>query len=230
MKVYRCLVAGALLSALAACNPLTAEYTESEAPNDLVVDNASSHIVVRFVPGSSRLYAHDAAQLRILAASGRIAPSDRVTVAVGGTPNLARARFSAVAGQLLRYNVVASERFAAVPANRAIVETGRYLVTLPPCPNWSKDASLRFTNTVSSNYGCAAAVDLGRMVASPTDLAEGRPVGPVDAIPAAAAVQRYEADKVELPQAVTGLGPITTPSSSGGGGGSSGAGCAGSQP
>jgi pilus assembly protein CpaD len=203
MKMHRNLVAVALLSALAACYPLTAEYTESEAPNDLVLDNASSHVDLRFAPGSSRLSARDAGRLRALAGSGGLQPSDRVTVAVAGSPGLARARFATIAGELLRYRIVASERLAAVPANQAIVETGRYLVTSPPCPNWSKDATVRFTNTPSSNFGCAAAVNLGQMVASPIDLAEGRPVGPSDAIPAAAAVQRYEADKVALPGATS---------------------------
>ena len=152
--------------------------------------------------------ARDAARLRALAASGGIAPSDNVTVAAAGSPGLAAARFDTIAAELLRYRVIANAgMLGAVPPNRAILATGRYLVTLPPCPNWSKQASLDFTNSVSSNFGCATAVDFGQSVASPTDLAEGRPLGLTDAIPAAAAVQRYEKDAITLP-AATALKPL----------------------
>src|ERR1019366_6262420 len=101
-------------------------------------------------------------------------------------------------------------RLGDVPANRAIIETGRYLVSLPPCPNWSKWPPDDFTNTLASNFGCATVTNLGHMVASPADLAQGRPVGLADAIPAAAAVQRYQGDKVVLPAAVS-LRPIAAP-------------------
>ena len=45
-------------------------------------------------------------------------------------------------------------------ADRATIQSGRYLVTLPACPNFSKQASLDYTNTLSSNYGCADKVNL----------------------------------------------------------------------
>ncbi len=229
MKVHPTLVAAGLLLALAACRPGAAEYTESEAPKQLTLDNATVRVDVRFAPGSSRLFAGDAARLRGLAASGSIAPSDRVSVSAAGGPALAAARVNTIAAELLHYGIVASSGSLGVAAaNRAIIATGRYLVTLPPCPNWSKTASISFTNTLDSNFGCATAVDLGRMVASPADLAEGRPVGPVDAIPAAAAVQRYQGDKVVLPAAVA-IGPIA-PSATAAPTGATGAGTAGSQP
>jgi hypothetical protein len=60
-------------------------------------------------------------------------------------------------------------------------------------------------------------------------LAEGRPVGAADAIPAAAAVQRYQADKVQLPSA-TALTSIAAASTGATGSGATGAGTAGSQP
>ncbi len=229
MKLQPCLVGVALLLALAACRPGAAEYTESEAPKALVLDNATASITVRFLPGSSQLVARDAARLRALAASGGIAPSDNVTVAAAGSPGLAAARFDTIAAELLRYRVIANAgMLGAVPPNRAILATGRYLVTLPPCPNWSKQASLDFTNSVSSNFGCATAVDFGQSVASPTDLAEGRPLGLTDAIPAAAAVQRYEKDAITLP-AATALGPVAA-SGAPAPAAATGAGTAGSQP
>jgi pilus assembly protein CpaD len=230
MKAHPCLVASGLLLALAACQPGAAEYTNSEAPKGLVLDNASSHVDVRFAPGSSHLSPRDAGRLRWLAASGGIVPSDRITVATAGSPTLAKARFNTIAALLLPYGVVASQGIVtAVPANHAIVDTGRYLVTLPKCPDWSKESTVRFDNAASSNFGCATMADFGLSVASPSDLAQGRPVGLADAVPAAAAVQRYQADKVQLPAASAGAGPIT-PAGTGTTGGGTGAGSAGSEP
>ena len=230
IKLHPLFAAGAIVLALAACRPGTAEFSESEAPKSLVLDNATASIEMHFAPGSNRLVPADAARLRALAAAGSIAPSDRVDVAANGSPALAAARFRKIAAELLRYRVVANKHpIAGVPPNRAIIEIGRYLVTLPHCPDWSKSAPLGYANTHASNYGCATAVNLGMMVASPTDLAEGRPVGTVDAIPAAAAVQRYQSDKVQLPAAAT-LGPIGASGSGATGSGATGAGTAGSVP
>ena len=64
-----------------------------------------------------------------------------------------------------------------------------------------------FSNSHPSNFGCANIVDLANIVDSPGDLVRGRRGGPTDAIPAASAVQRYEADRVVLPTS-TGLTAI----------------------
>ena len=227
MKLQRHLIAVALVLGLPAC---VTEYSEVEAPKHLTLDNASGRLDVRFAPGSSRLLAGDAARLHAAAAGGRIAPSDRVSVSIGGDPVLVRARFASVANELLHHRIVATElRLAGVPANRAIVQTGRYLVTTPPCPNWSKNPPMDYTNTPASNFGCATAVNFGRLVASPADLVEGRPLGLADAIPAAAAVQRYQSDKIQLPGGA-GLGPIASVATAPTGSGATGAGTAGSAP
>jgi pilus assembly protein CpaD len=122
---------------------------------------------------------------------------------------------------LLRYGIVAeSSPFQTAPPNHAILGIGRYTVTLPTCPNWSQSLSSDFTNAFTSNYGCAAATNLGFMVASPADLVKGRTVGPAEAMPAVSAVQRYLNDKVKQPPA-----PSASPfaASTGGGGDGGGA-------
>ncbi len=230
IRVHPSLAGLLLCVVLAACRPGAAEYSESEAPNRLTLDNASRVMEVRFARGSSHLVAADAAKLRAAIAQGALTSTDRVTVAAGGTPALANARFSAVASELLHYGITASQApLAGVAADRAVIQSGRYMVNLPPCPNWSKQSSLDFTNTLSSNFGCATMSNLGMMVAYPADLAEGRPVGYADAIPAAAAVQRYQAERVVLPTAAT-LSPIAGTNTAPAGGGATGAGTAGSAP
>ena len=49
------------------------------------------------------------------------------------------------------------------------------------------------------------------MVANPSDLASGQPVGFAQGTPAVAAVGRYQADKVELPPPSTQGGQVTAP-------------------
>ncbi len=227
MKMLHRLATAALVLGLGAC---AAQYTDAEWPKQVQLDNASARVDVRFAPGSSRILYRDAARLQALAATGGIAPSDRVIVAASGPPGLARARFEAVARALLPYNIVAMQGpLAPVPANRAIVESERYLVTLPQCPNWSKYPPLGYTNTHASNFGCTTAVDLALMVANPADLAAGRPLEPVDANAAVSAVQRYQTDKVQLPAAaeLTGI-PASTSAPTGSG--ATGAGTAGTAP
>jgi pilus assembly protein CpaD len=223
----------ALMLALAGCQQAT-EYTESEAPKQLKLDEATIRVDLHFPPGSDRLAAGDAARLRAMAATGKLAPADRVLVSAGGAPQLAAARVAAVTEALLPYGIVASPgALAGVASNRAVVEAQRYLVTLPPCPNWSKPPAHDFTNTPDSNFGCATVSNFGRMVANPADLASGRPLGLAAGQPAAAAVERYLTEKVP-PAPPSSLTTITAPpipppglSPGGGGGGGGGTGTGG---
>ncbi|MBV8888144.1 MAG: hypothetical protein JO305_00590 [Alphaproteobacteria bacterium] len=199
-----------VLLALAACRPAVADYTEAEAPNQLMVDSAATRFDLHFAPGSDRLYPGEAQRLGYMAATGEIRPSDRVTVAASGSPEAAGRRAAAVSSVLLRYGiVVGARRLASLPRDDAILEIGRYLVTLPPCPNWSKPPAHEFTNTLSSNYGCATASNLGVMAAYPADLVSGRPLGAAAGQPAAAAVNTYLNNKVQLPSANQAL-PLTS--------------------
>jgi pilus assembly protein CpaD len=198
----------AIALALAGCAPGAAEYTKVEAPDRLQVEGGATTVAVAFAPGSSRLTAVSASELDRLVASGTIRPPDRVRIAAAGSPALAAARETAVARELLRWGIVAeAQSLPVVAPNRAVVTVGRYAVRLPPCPNWSQPRGNDFSNAETSNFGCATAVNLGLMVASPADLAGGRQLAPADGKPAAAAVDRYLTDQVQLPNLVT-LGSI----------------------
>ena len=214
--MIRCRYPLAIALAVAGCAPGAAEYTKSEAPNRLQVEGSTRAVEVAFAPGSTRLAPAAAARLDSLVAAGAISPADRVTIAAAGAPGLAAAREAAISSRLLRWGIVAEGRpLAAGALNRAVVTVGRYAVTLPPCPNWSMPRSNDFTNAPPSNFGCATAVNLGLMVASPADLTVGRTLEPADGKPAVAAVDRYLDDKVQLP-AENSLGPIQTSSSGSG--------------
>jgi pilus assembly protein CpaD len=200
-----------LLLGLAACAPGAAEYTKSEAPAQLKVDRAVTQIRLAFAPGSSRLAWGEAGRLQRLARSGAIRKGDRVVVAAAGAPLLAERRALAVSQELLRFGIAADTRLLAnVPPNHALVIVGRYMVTLPACPNWSQQPYSDFTNQRSSNFGCADATNLGLMVARPADLVAGETLAPADAMPAVSAVDRYLTDKVVLPVEVAGAGALTS--------------------
>jgi pilus assembly protein CpaD len=217
MRMHPCPIVVAIVLVLAACRPAATEWTESEAPHRLRLDDATVSVNLRFAAGSAYLLPADAQRLRAMAATGAISKSDRVSVAVGGGPGLAEARRDAISAALLPYGIVTGPLpLAGVPANRAVVQVGRYVVTLPPCPNWSKPAGTDFTNSFASNYACATQTNLGQMVASPADLVSGQPLGPAAGPPAVAAVQRYMTDKVKPPVSAASSG------GGGGGGGSSG--------
>jgi pilus assembly protein CpaD len=211
---------------LSAC---VTDYSKSEAPNNLRVDGSESRIDLAFAPGSARLSAREAARLDSLVATGVIRPADRVTITTSGPPRLAERRAAVLASALLAYGIVADTLPSeAALANHAKIEVGRYTVTLPPCPNWSSPPSAEYTNAFRSNWGCAAATNLGLMIANPADLVSGRTLGQADAQPAVAAVQRYMTDRVKQPPSPT-ASPFAA-SSGGGGGGDSGAGGGGGAP
>jgi pilus assembly protein CpaD len=215
MNIRLYAIAVPLLLGLAAC---VTEYSKSEAPAALQVDGAESRVEIAFAGGSDRLTAGEAGRIDRLVLAGNIRSADRVTIAAAGPPGLAARRAAAISSELLRYGIVAGTLILdTVPANRAIVSVGRYAVTLPTCPNWSQSLSADFTNAFTSNYGCANAINLGLMVASPADLVSGRSLTGADAQLAAEAVKRYLDDRVKRP-------PPTTASPFAGGGGGGGGG------
>ena len=202
MNTNHSLLALSLTLLVGACMPVTG-YTEAEAPKSLQLDSSTAQLNMRFAPGTAALSPADAAHLRRLAAAGGIGPADRVIIAAAGAPHLARQRVASVSSVLLHYGIVPiAGQLAEVPANVAIVEVTRTLVTLPPCPNWSKPPGGDFGNQPSSNFGCSTETNLGMMVANPSDLASGLPVCGSAGHPASAAVNRYLNDKVSpLPSA-----------------------------
>jgi pilus assembly protein CpaD len=72
----------------------------------------------------------------------------------------------------------------------------RHLVQLPPCPDWSRESGLDFSNLPGSNFGCATQTNLGLMIDNPSDLARGRKLAPASGIHAADGIVRYRTGEV----------------------------------
>lgn len=65
------------------------------------------------------------------------------------------------------------------------------------CPDWRRSNLMDISELNSSNFGCATADHLARMVADPRDLASGRALAPAMGEHASAAIERYRTDKVK---------------------------------
>lgn len=75
--------------------------------------------------------------------------------------------------------------------------TGKYVVSVAGCPDWTRSSREDFSNRASSNFGCADALNFTAQLAEPLDAVRGRGTGAQDAGVAASAVDRYRAGKVK---------------------------------
>jgi len=60
-----------------------------------------------------------------------------------------------------------------VTMNQVLMNMTFATVVPPNCPDWRMSPSHNFSNHSSANFGCAAEVNLGQMVADPRDLVRG---------------------------------------------------------
>lgn len=104
---------------------------------------------------------------------------DRVAIDDGGAGTTGRTEVAAEAG---RYGLILADR-APVTAGQIAPGTIRVVVTrmtagVPGCPDHSRDASITFEQSTSSDYGCASNANLAAMIADPGDLVRGAPGSP----------------------------------------------------
>ena len=216
--------AAAALALLAGCSstPPTVEYQPAVAEATKTNEVAFSRIAhtVRFAPGSATLAPAEAARLGRFLEDADVYRGDHVYLAPTPDDALSQKRQAAIRRALAKRGVLMSSA-AAVPGagerlalgDEMTIELERYVVTTPNCPDWSKPTGGDPTNSVSSDFGCADATNLGLMVANPRDLLVGRQPGPASAEPALAAIQNYRAHRpITLPD---GNAAGTTASSSG---------------
>jgi pilus biogenesis lipoprotein CpaD len=196
-------------------------WLEAGSPKQLEVDRADYRHAVYFDTDQAELTAVE--QDRLLTFLSSSQPSTRDTIRLEGHADerasdlynleLAGRRATAVADFLRRQGfehvtVTTTSYGENIPA---VVGTGpeawrqnrrvelvleRYLVTLPGCPDWSRESGTDFANLPHSNFGCANQTSLGLMVAEPRDLVRGRTLGPADGTHQAEGIVRYRTGKV----------------------------------
>lgn len=218
-----------LTLSLSACSPSLGPqqnlgWIEASSPKRLQVDRADYRHSVYFATDSSALTAGE--RDRLLTFLRTVQPGARDSIRLAGHADeratelynleLASRRVDQVQGFLDEAGygdlsvtraafgealpVVPGSGPAAWQLNRRVeVVLERYLVTLPACPDWSRETGTDFDNHTLSNFGCATQTNLGLMIAEPKDLVRGRPLGPADGIQQAEGIVRYrEGSVVEL--------------------------------
>lgn len=179
----------------------TEQWSPQEAPKQNKVDWVTFNHDVGFASPSSSLSRAGRSEISRFLAEVDIGYSDRVFIRAqkGGTNH----QVAAVA-KYLRKLKLRPEIVIARGAKRPVsVVVGRYLVTTPRCPDWTKQPGLDSANRRSSNFGCATTSNLGLMVADPGDLIQGQTMGPGDGQRSASSVNRYRNGKVIKPPSVT---------------------------
>ena len=196
-------------------------WLEAGSPKQLEVERAEYRHAVYFATDRAEITGFE--QDRLLAFLASVQPGSRDTIRLEGHADeratdlynieLAARRAAAVRTLLdeegLAAASVTSSAFGeALPADpgsnaeawrenrRVEVVLERYLVTLPPCPDWSRQSGTDFANLPHSNFGCATQTNLGLMVAEPRDLVRGRALAPADGVHQAEGIVRYRTGKV----------------------------------
>lgn len=197
--LIRPILALAGIGMLAGCaQPLSVtEYSPTEASTQLDVTYARLAQPVRYQGNSDRLAPGERERLLAFAQRREIIAGDRVEIATAPTSEaLARRRSQAAVGVLTsggyRFFAVTQTSDPGLPRDTAEVRLQRHLVTLPRCPNWASPPQ-NWSNTVSSNFGCANTTNLGLMVADPADLVGGRMLGSADGTHEVLSIRRYRA-------------------------------------
>ncbi len=196
-------------------------WLQASSPKQLEVDRADYRHAVHFDTDQADITALE--QDRLLTFLASVEPTTRDTIRLEGHADerasdlynieLAARRANAVADFLRQHGfenvtVTTSSYGETIPAaagtgpevwrqNRRVeLVLERYLVTLPACPDWSRESGTDFANLPHSNFGCATQSNLGLMVAEPRDLVRGRTLGPADGIQQAEGIVRYRTGKV----------------------------------
>lgn len=149
------------------------------------------------VAGSGALSQESAGQLDAFMKSVNFDYGDRLIVDAGGRTAAGKAVSDHLAAQGFDVSPLATPLGAEMTDGAVRVAVERYVVTLPPCPDWRQPASPNYNNAPSSNMGCANVSALGMMVANPRDLVEGQEFSGPDGTVSANAVTRYHQGKVK---------------------------------
>ncbi|HTO81499.1 MAG TPA: CpaD family pilus assembly lipoprotein [Methylomirabilota bacterium] len=181
-----------------------ATWKQNEKSAQPEVRRVNVQHAVAFAPQALDMTDVERESLGMFVQQNGIQPGSHVSVAAPtNTPTQAaraRNRLAAVRTELQRMGisstVVQAESTDHKNTGDEVVVFAQTVAILPPdCPGYNAPIALDFEWRPDSPLGCANAVNLGLMVANPSDLAQGRPVGPGDAEPLAAGVARYRASK-----------------------------------
>jgi pilus biogenesis lipoprotein CpaD len=161
------------------------------------VKRAAYRHEVAFMPGDATLAAASQQDLDAFVDEVGIAAADEFMI-IG--PNQPSPLSSRQRQMVASYLALKGVNVAALPADAAYAPAAddnvsvilrRKTVVLPACPDWTSVPNQSFTNRPQRNFGCSSAVNLGMMIATPTDLERGRGLGPKEGTVSAKSIERY---------------------------------------
>jgi len=183
-----------------------ATWKQQEAPAEPEVRRVDVQHVVAFAPQALELTDVEREALGMFVQKNNLQPGSHVSV---GAPTKtavqvarSRNRLASVRNELQRLGITSSIVTAQATGTNStgdeIVVFAQTVAVLPPdCPGYNTPITLDFEWRPSTRLGCANATNLGLMVANPSDLAQGRPIGPADAEAAVLGIQRYQGKPVQ---------------------------------
>jgi pilus assembly protein CpaD len=201
---HLCLAMGLVF--LTACADRTTYWSPSISPKKNKVSWAEYHHPVNFSNTSTQMNKTEKKALsRFL---GRVGRGHGVSVMLAtGSSTLAKRRETSLARHLIGrgYSVsrIPARKSHSVRANSVRVTVGRYIVTPPACPDWSKEATGDPANRSTSNFRCATETNLGLMVANPEALIRGTQIGPADGEAITVGIESYRKGEIEKPAATS---------------------------
>ncbi len=197
----------AMTTALAACTTRTAHWSPAQAPKVNKVNWVSHSHSVRPSASAKGLSSVERERLDRFAAEVSLGYGDQVIIMTAkrhrATTAAALARYFRARRLDPKVEIVDGAKRAKGLPDTVSVTIGRYVVTAPKCPDWTKPAGTDPNNRISSNFGCASVSNLGLMLADPGDLVRGRPKGPGDGVAASRLVRKYRQGKVTEPATVS---------------------------
>jgi pilus assembly protein CpaD len=176
----------ALLVLTAGCETYYADDYRERFP--VVVQRQTPVLLVSFVPNRTELAPDEAARLDTFLAgfAAQNSGSLKLTAQHGApTDRLALDRLAALQGRAVAAGIPKSrielgfgERQSS--AGDVVASFEYYTAQVPDCGDWSKNTAIDWTNTPSSNFGCATQRYIGLMAADPQDLLRGQAIGSHD--------------------------------------------------
>ena len=190
---------------LAGCQTLGEEWNWSDVPDrkEPRVELTQIQHSVGFAAGSAHLASTEQEKLKSFLQRNAVAPGDRVFVVAGSGPeSVIERRRLTVSAYLTHLSLPPKPQagdfgFETAKNDAVDVVVRRYVVTLPACPDFTDAPGRTWNNTVSRNWGCANAINLGMMVVDPGDLVRGRQDSRRDGEFAVLAIQRYRAGETK---------------------------------
>lgn len=195
----------AMTTTMAACSSRTDNWSPAQSPKVNKVNWVSHSHTVQPAKIGNVLTTAERDRLDQFASEVSLGYGDQVVIK---TPKRHRAK---TAKALVRYfrarrldpTVQVTDDKGRRSNDTMTVIVGRYVVTAPKCPDWTKPAGPDPSNRVGSNFGCATTSNLGLMLADPGDLVRGRPKGPGDGVAASRLVRKYRTGKVAAPASIS---------------------------